>query len=197
MSSVSPAKLRQQYLVEYDVQMALLSRMFFYALGGTIYFVVMIVCSQWLSDPERPLGDVLIQSVSDTACWLPGFLLFTPLAAIDLLKTTNRAAGPIHRLRREMKSLIQNNSDRPLQFRDEDYWTDLAVSFNQIRGELLFLRRQVSEAQRATEAPAAGEDHAGAIVSAGCIEASDWSEIEPSSLFDPTLAVAGKSMGER
>jgi len=59
-------------------------------------------------------------------------LLVLPLLLIDLMKFTNCFAGPIFRLRRVMKELAEGKHVQPIAFRDNDYWHELADSFNGI-----------------------------------------------------------------
>lgn len=137
--------IRNRFFVDFDVQAAILVRAAIYSTAGTLYFVITLVCTQWLHEPDRGFFESLLKSFEDIAFWLPGFFLLVPLVAHDLLKMTNQFAGPIARLRREMKLLAEDKSDRPLSFREDDYWTDLTGTYNQIRGELLQLRRRLGE----------------------------------------------------
>lgn len=144
MTTPSPSP-RHRFFVDFDVQSAILIRAAIYTTAGTLYFAITLICTQWLHEPDRGLVDSLAKSFEDIAFWLPGFFLLLPIAAHDLIKMTNQFAGPIARLRREMVLLTQDKSDRPLSFREDDYWTDLIGSYNQIRGELLQLRRRLGE----------------------------------------------------
>ncbi len=69
-------------------------------------------------------------------------MLLAPVIAYDMLRLTNRFAGPFFRLRREMKKLIDRESIDPLSFRDGDYWIEVADIFNEIRDELMELREE-------------------------------------------------------
>ncbi len=136
---------RHQYFIDNEVQAAVLIRVAVYGLSLTAYFAITLICTQWMDEPDHGLLESLVKSFEDVAYWLPGFLLLVPVAAHDLLKMTNQFAGPITRLRREMNLLVQGRSDRPLNFREDDYWVDLTSSYNQIRGELLLLRKRLEE----------------------------------------------------
>lgn len=52
---------------------------------------------------------------------------------------------PIARLRNEMKLLIDHKSERPMDIRAGEAWPEVLSHFNHIRGQLLTLRREVSE----------------------------------------------------
>jgi hypothetical protein len=136
---------RHKYFIDSEVQAALLIRASIYGLSLTLYFVITLVCIQWTDGPGRSFVDLLVKCGEDAVFWLPGFFMLTAIASHDLLKMTNQFAGPITRLRREMKLLIENQSERPLTFREDDYWVDITSSYNQIRGELLLLRRRLRD----------------------------------------------------
>ncbi len=144
MSNQVPSP-RHQYFVDCEVQASVLTRVSIYGVAMTLYFAITLICTQWMNEPDRGLVDSLLKSFEDVAYWLPGFLLLAPIAAHDLIKMTNQFAGPITRLRREMKLLVDGNSDRPLSFREDDYWGEMTSTYNQIRGELLQLRKRLSE----------------------------------------------------
>ncbi|MEM9644464.1 MAG: hypothetical protein AAF989_05685 [Planctomycetota bacterium] len=132
--------LREQLMIEQDVQSALLYRTALHGAALAVYFTLIQFFSQAMARPDRGALDVLMQFLDEAIYWGPGLMLLGPLFAYDQLKISNRFAGPIFRLRREMNRLIKHQSESPLSFRDEDYWNDLGDPFNQIREELLALR---------------------------------------------------------
>lgn len=146
---------RSRFLVDCEVQSAILFRVAIYGCAISLYFIITLICTQCMSDPERGFMDSLSKCLEDVVYWLPGFLFLAPVAAHDLLKMTNHFAGPIHRLRHEMQLLIDDKSERPLAFRDEDYWNDISTTYNQLRGELLRLRKLTQEYDSADGASSA------------------------------------------
>lgn len=137
-----PQPLRYQLFVDADVQGVLLRRVALYALCCLIYAGVALWVSEWLVHPKEDSRDVLARFAEECLFWMPGLLLLAPIFAYDYLRVTNRFAGPIFSLRREMQRLAEDRSERPLKFRDEDHWSEMAETFNQIREELLELRRR-------------------------------------------------------
>lgn len=146
-----PASRRARLICCWEVQSAILIRCATYAVAGVTYFCFMMVCAQWTYMPEQPIEDVLIRFGEDSIYWLPGLLILAPLAVHDLLKTTASIAGPVIRLQNEMKLLLNCRSERPIRFRDGDHWPELGGTYNQVRGELLMLRRQVAEYEAAAQ----------------------------------------------
>jgi hypothetical protein len=53
---------------------------------------------------------------------------------VDTLRLTNRFVGPIYSLRRALREAAEGNVSRPLQFRDDDFWRDVADDFNRALG---------------------------------------------------------------
>ena len=134
--------LRHQLLIDRTVQVALLWRTALYSGACAVYFIVILVCTESLSDPDEPLLDALLRCIDDAIYWAPGLMLLVPVMAYDLLRMTNRFAGPVFRLRREMQRLLDEESEYPLSFRDGDYWAELADIFNELRAELHELREE-------------------------------------------------------
>ncbi len=59
-------------------------------------------------------------------------LSFLPLAVIDVVRLSNRFAGPMLRLQRAMQELGRGEHVEPVRFRDGDFWQGLAVDFNAV-----------------------------------------------------------------
>ena len=147
----SPGFLRQQLLIDSNVQGSILFRTGLYSAACAVYFIVILVFTESMSSPDRDFADSIWHCLDEAIYWAPGLVLLTPLVAYDMLKLTNRFAGPIFRLRREMQRLASGQSDRPLNFRDGDYWTEMADQFNTIRGELIELREFKKNATLASQ----------------------------------------------
>jgi hypothetical protein len=145
MQSKPSVLLRQQLLIDHHVQGSLLRRTAFYSCACAVYFIVILIFTESMSDPDEPLMRAVWRCLDEAIYWAPGLMLLTPVMAYDLLKVTNRFAGPIFRLRREMQRLVDGESELPLAFRNGDYWTEMADIFNEIRDELHELRREKAE----------------------------------------------------
>lgn len=57
-------------------------------------------------------------------------LMILPLFLYDMLKESNRIAGPIHRLKIEMQKFTNGEKVKELRFRDRDHWEEIAEEFN-------------------------------------------------------------------
>ncbi|MDH3718754.1 MAG: hypothetical protein OES79_11600 [Planctomycetota bacterium] len=56
--------------------------------------------------------------------------LLLPLLLIDVVRTSNRFAGPMFRLRRYMRDVAAGQDVTPIKFREHDYWAEFADEFN-------------------------------------------------------------------
>ncbi len=134
--------LRQQLLIDEHVQGSLLRRTALYSGACAVYFIVILVFTESMSNPDEPLSAGIWRCLDEAIYWAPGLMLLSPVIAYDMLKVTNRFAGPFFRLRREMTRLIAGESIEPLSFRDGDYWVEVADIFNELRDELMELREE-------------------------------------------------------
>ncbi len=124
--------LRKQLFVDPKVQGALVLRVILYWAFCLITITIMLLCWRIMTGPARLFythfsdlwfyyGPALIASV-----------LVLPLVVIDSLRMSNRFVGPLLRLRRSMRELTRGEHVEPLGFRDDDFWHDFAVEFNEL-----------------------------------------------------------------
>ena len=133
--------LRRQLLVDAAVQTPILQRSALYAGCGAVYFMVlMFVSASTQLSPNAPWYETLLKCCDEAVYWAPGLMLLGPVIVYDVLTLTNRFAGPVFRLRREMQRLVAGEETRAIGLRDGDYWTDVADLFNELRTEVLELR---------------------------------------------------------
>lgn len=69
-------------------------------------------------------------------------LLLLPVLLLDSLRFSLRFAGPMQRLRGEVRRLAEGEWGGPVKFREGDYWHDLSVQINRVAEELEQLREQ-------------------------------------------------------
>lgn len=70
-----------------------------------------------------------------------------PVILYDLLKLTNRFAGPMVRLRRAMQQAAAGEHVEAVHFRDHDYWQEFADAFNQLNERLQTLEKSSEQAE--------------------------------------------------
>lgn len=143
--------VREQLLIDNDVQVSLVMRALLYGAVCMTYFTVIQFFTQSLNHPGKSLTECLMCLADEAIYWVPGFLILGPLMVYDMLRISNRFAGPIFALRRQMQALIDRQPSRELTFRDDDHWDCLAAQFNQLRTELICLRQENEDLRTAQE----------------------------------------------
>jgi len=140
-----------QPCVEQNPQAVLLYRIAIYGVACISYFAITLVCTQWMSEPERGLMETILKSAEDVAYWLPGFLVIVPIAAHDFLKLSTAVFKPVYQVQVEMARLIDGQSERPLVADNQEHWSGLVTTFNQARGEFLLMQRRLDDQAREAE----------------------------------------------
>jgi hypothetical protein len=85
---------------------------------------------QVLRDPFQPISSHFSLFLKNNSCFVAVILCMTPIYLWDMVKLSNRFAGPIMRLQRSMRSLAEGAPVGKLAFRPGDFWLDLADDFN-------------------------------------------------------------------
>jgi hypothetical protein len=137
---------RVRKYVDRNVQGGLLSKlaihwgMFFFTTAFA-YIVVQAVLA--------PNGASFIQRLQNsiTEFSLLALLMLTLLPAflLDVVRFSNRFAGPMVRLRRFLHELGERGDAPPLKFRDDDFWEDIASGFNVCRDRILKQRQEIEQ----------------------------------------------------
>ena len=144
----SKLRLRSQLLIDARVQLPFMQRAALYVATCTVYFMVILFFSESSKiDHESPLRSVR-QCFDVFAAWAPGLTMLAPIIAYDILIFTHRFAGPMFRLRREMRRLVDHESESPILLRENDHWLEMADLFNELREELITLRESHNPTQK-------------------------------------------------
>lgn len=125
-------RVRKKLFVDKKVQGALLRRLIGYWGLCVLFVTVPLLIAQTFVEPTRFFFQqfgVLWERYWPVVCL--SFALM-PFVLYDAIKFSNRFAGPLLRLRRAMRCFANGEQVQPLRFRDDDYWQDLAVRFNQV-----------------------------------------------------------------
>ena len=126
-------RLRKHLFVDPRVQGALIARIVLYWIVCLISMTLMLLCWRIITGPTR----LFYQHFDDMWFYygpalIVSFLLL-PLVIVDVIRFSNRFVGPLLRLRRSMRELARGESVEPLEFRDADFWRDVADEFNALR----------------------------------------------------------------
>jgi len=127
------AKFRRKRLyIDPKIQGTLLVRTTVYWL--LCLFTASSVLAVWMTitGPARPLRHPFHDFWNEFG---PAFIFATlmlPVALFDLLRLSNKIAGPMYRLRNELHKLAMGEPARPIELRSGDFGTDLAQEFNAV-----------------------------------------------------------------
>jgi len=121
---------RRQKFIDSKVQGALARRIIFHWLVFLAVAAVAALLLQVLSDPFRPAGEHFENMWYTHGPFLVVMVFLLPVFVIDTVKISHRFAGPIYSLRRSMREVADGKPPRKLQFRDSDFWHELAIDYN-------------------------------------------------------------------
>ena len=122
---------RSKLVIEPTIQYSLVRQLVVHwALHLTATLVLLTLLQVLLGGIFRPWQYHLDRIWPTLATLVVSMLFLMPVFIQSSLKLSNRFAGPIHRLRREFRSLADGQSYKELQFRESDYWKELADEFD-------------------------------------------------------------------
>lgn len=88
--------------------------------------------------------------------------LLLPLLILDVIRVSNRFAGPVYRLKGALRDLADGTNVEPIKFREGDFWSNVAEEFNRVAGRMRELQNAATQgtAARKTDAkPAQPPSH--------------------------------------
>jgi hypothetical protein len=121
---------RRQKFIDSKVQGALARRIIFHWLVFLAVASVAALLLQVLSDPFRPAGEHFDNLWYTHGPFLVVMVFLLPVFVIDTIKISHRFAGPVYSLRRTMREVADGKPPRKLQFRQGDFWHELASDYN-------------------------------------------------------------------
>lgn len=121
---------RKKFLIDNRVQGTLAWRLMYYWAAFVLIGLSLGFILQFLSHPLLPLKDHLANIWWNHGAFMVVMLLMTPIVVLDSFKLSNRFAGPVYRLRKTLREMRESGQVRPLRFRQNDFWQELADEFN-------------------------------------------------------------------
>ncbi len=121
---------RKQLFVDAKVQGALALRVILYWAVCLVTITLMLLCWRILTGPARMFYTHFDDMWFHYGPALIASLVLLPLVIVDIVRLSNRFAGPLLRLRRSMRALGRGEEVQPIHFRDGDFWNELADDFN-------------------------------------------------------------------
>jgi len=145
------AKLeRKKNYVDSSVQGALIMRIMFHwvcFVGITAFLFV--VLKTMLGDPDISMPERLTRAVSEYSLLGIVILAILPAFVLDTIRFSNRFVGPVVRLRRALRELGESGTTEPIQFRNNDFWQEIATDVNRVI-------QRIQTAKQAEQEPADG-----------------------------------------
>ena len=101
-----------------------------YWLFCLLSITLLVMCWNIYTGPPRRFVTLLYEIYTRHAPALAASLILLPIVMLDVARLSARFVGPVLRLRGAMKELAEGQQTRPLAFRDNDFWQELAQDFN-------------------------------------------------------------------
>ena len=128
--------VRRRVFVDSEVQGALVMRVVGYWLTCMLAVTLMLLCWQIVTGPTRLFHTHVSRLWFFHGPALVAALVLVPVIMFDMMRLSNRFAGPLFRLRRSMKALADGEPVEPLHFRNNDFWKELADQFNAVAAKV-------------------------------------------------------------
>jgi hypothetical protein len=123
---------RTIFFIDREVQGSLLLRTAVYWLFCLLSVSLLLIFWSAITGPDRRFVDLATDVYYRFGPALVASLVLLPIVMLDVVRQSNRFVGPITRLRKALKTLAAGQPATPLNFRDDDFWRDLAFDFNQV-----------------------------------------------------------------
>ncbi|MEE2639886.1 MAG: hypothetical protein VX768_04615 [Planctomycetota bacterium] len=143
------AQKRKKIFVDSAVQGTLIRKI---GVHWVLFFVVVVglqVYVTWMSDPVVGLGELLVATLRNNGLFLAAMLLLLPGFLYDSVKLSHRFAGPMVRLKAAMEESARTGELQQIEFRDKDFWLDIAKSYNNMVCKLQDKKRETTESESA------------------------------------------------
>jgi len=124
-------RVRKQLFVDSKVQGALVLRVLMYWVVCLITITLMLLCWSVLRTPRMFYWHFDDMWFHYGPALIASFILL-PMVVIDIIRLSNRFAGPMVRLRRSMRALARGEYVEPIRFREGDFWKEFADEFNAV-----------------------------------------------------------------
>jgi hypothetical protein len=143
-------RMRKQLFVDWRVQGALMLRAVLYWTVCLITISLMLLCWRILTGPARMFSTHFDEMWFQYGPALLASFILLPLVLVDVVRMSNRFAGPLVRLRRCMRALARGEHVEPVQFRGSDFWREFAEEFNAV---VTRVQRQESQGNQNSAGP--------------------------------------------
>lgn len=142
---------RTNLLPNPKLQGALLIRLLSYWLAGVMVMLSLAIVQAMVAGSDASFSVLLNRALLAFGPALLSSVALLPLLMFDALRFSIRFAGPLRRLTQEAHRMANGLDVAPVNFREDDYWHELAVPFNAVAAELKRLRAAERHTEAATD----------------------------------------------
>jgi uncharacterized membrane protein YccC len=139
---LSTRNRREVLFVDPKVQGMLLMRMVSYWFVVVFVIALLIGYQVYMAGPSQSIFVKLKQVLAHFEPALIAALCVLPFIMLDSLRVTSKFAGPLVRLRKEMRNLIDGKPVHRIKFRKNDLYDELTEEFNRLAQEVEALRER-------------------------------------------------------
>ncbi len=132
MNKKQKKALRKKLFINREVQGDIIKRSIFHWYLCTSLILLTVVIYTAFRDPSESALLLVYEMWNHFSPAILASFVLLPIFIYDVIRASNRVAGPLHRLTNEMKQLADGKVVKPLRFRDGDYWQGLADQFNEL-----------------------------------------------------------------
>ncbi|HEV2968402.1 MAG TPA: hypothetical protein VGY55_00345 [Pirellulales bacterium] len=143
---------RRKLFVDPKVQAAFLARIFVYWFLCLVASGIVLALRMFLVGPLNVVLHPLAEFWSQFGPAVCVSALMLPILMFDCLRLTNRLAGPMYRVRCEMRALAMGNPANSVHLRSGDFWTEFAEEYNAVRQRIILMEE--GSKRRPVEVPA-------------------------------------------
>lgn len=123
---------RGKEYVDPQVQGALWRRLVIHWVAFTAVVAVLVLTLEWMNDPMEDLRAVAGNAWNAYSPLLLVLIFLMPVFVYDSIRLSHRFAGPVFRLRQVIKKLAEGDTSDRLEFRDSDFWKEIAEDMNHV-----------------------------------------------------------------
>ncbi len=146
-------KHRSKLLVDPEVQYAIGGRIAIHWVLFVVGLVLLGVVIQIITTVgDLPFSKTIQYAVTSQIPVILVAMMLVPVFLRDTLRLTNRFAGPMFRLRGAIERLANGETNKPLNFRRQDFWQPVAESFNLVTAQVDALRQENAVLRREIDA---------------------------------------------
>lgn len=123
---------RQQFFLDKNVQTAVALRVIGYWCFFLITTMNLVFFWRILTGPQVAIETLFGELIERFYPALFASVALLPLVLFDCIRMSHRFVGPVYRLRSAMREIATGKRIRPVKFRTNDYWQEMADEFNDV-----------------------------------------------------------------